>query len=278
METNKVDKLNKSWTHTLFDWADFHEIPDLAWFEDSDDDMPSSGFWHGFPRTEKALLSMTELNLDWHDLTELPEELGNLKQLTTLSVNKCPSGWQVRPEPKTLNKLSSIPEWVCGLSNLRHLYFEGNAITEIPSDIGALKHLEQLWLPENSISAIPDSISQCSKLTCISLRNNKIRIITESLFECIKLEFLSLEANKIERVPQGLSKLKSLSTLELARNKLTACPEEINLLEKLTYLTLLLNKFIELPIGPLNLKNMECFDMLNFEYSVARNYGHPVLH
>jgi len=263
-------KNNISWAQVLFDWADMHDLPDLEWFNESDDESPGMGFYHGFPRNE--------LNLDWHDLTELPEELGNLKQLTKLSFNKSPCGWQVRPKPKTSNILRCIPKWVYGLRDLKELCFSGNSIAEISSDIAKLNKLEVLGLDENSISTIPDTISQCLNLEWLGLRSNQLRAIPESLFECTKLESLLLESNEIECIPKGLSKLESLSTLELARNNLTAYPEDISLLENLNYLTLLGNKFIDLPTGPLNLKNLEIFDMLNFEYTVARRFGDPVLH
>lgn len=265
------------WTKVLFDWADLNELPELEWFQE-DEDFPEYGFWHGFPRCKKDLMSMTELNLGWHDLTDLPDELGNLKKLCKLSFNKCPDGWQVRPKPKTDNRLPCIPQWVYYLPNLTSLDFSGNAITKVSNEIGRLSELEALWLDANEINVIPDSIGQCLKLNELGLRNNRIDIIPESLFECKKLESLLLEANKIESIPKGLSQLKNLSVLELARNKFASYPEDINLLENLTYLTLLGNKFTDLPTGPLHLKHIEVFDMLNFKYSEARCFGRSVLH
>jgi len=272
----KIAMDGKFWTRVLFEWADNHKLPNLEWCSTDDDNH--EGFWHGFPRSEQTLLSMTELNLLWHDLHELPEELGYLKQLTNLSINKCRKGLEIKPETRTQHTLRSIPQWVFRLTNLKVLDLGGNAIAEIPSEIGKLTNLQILFLSQNKIHEIPDSIRQCSKLTFLGLSYNQLRKIPVGLFECNNLEVLYITANKIDHIPNGLSKLTSLMVLELARNRLQAFPEEIILLENLNVLTLLGNNFMELPAASLRLKNLENFDMLNCEYSAKRNGGNISRH
>lgn len=137
------------WVETLFIWADAHERPHLEWFED-EFDIEFGGFWHEFPRDKATLLSMTELNFDWYDFTELPDELGNLKQLTSLSFCKKPDGLQARPSPKTDNVLTSIPN-----SRMGNLVAMGRA-DQPPSPIIVLS---VKYSPTNKLACLKNSIT-----------------------------------------------------------------------------------------------------------------------
>jgi len=48
----------------------------------------------GLPRDRLTLLGLKELDLSWHNLSELPEQLQYLKQLKCLRVQKCRDGLQ----------------------------------------------------------------------------------------------------------------------------------------------------------------------------------------
>jgi internalin A len=86
-----------------------------------------------------------------NNLTDLPEELGLLKELEILLI----SG----------NQLTSIPKPIEQLTNLQELDLRGNAIKSTPEFLGQLINLYELDLSENQIVIIPESIRRLRKLT-----------------------------------------------------------------------------------------------------------------
>lgn len=255
--------IEDSWIETLFQWANDNNLPELEYVEDIGEDENGEevdyGYWCGFPRDKKALLDMTELNLDWHDLAELPGELKNLRQLRIISVCRDIDGLQTRPSAKTNNKLRTIPSWVTDLPNLQSLFLSGNEIQSIPEDIGRLSKLEILHLGYNRIQKIPESIEGCCKLKQLDLSANEISNIPEHLYRCGQLKCLWLKQNKITALPKGIRRLAGLESLSLSDNRLAYCPDEICQLESLESLQLSGNLFTSIP---LDLPSLEFFDMV----------------
>ncbi|MEB3120454.1 MAG: leucine-rich repeat domain-containing protein [Snowella sp.] len=115
-----------------------------------------------------------KLDLEKKGLTELPEEIGKLKNLTELYL--------------AFNQISKIPNAIANLTNLTGLYLDHNQISEIPSAITKLKNLTELYLNNNQISKIPNAISELKKLEIINLSNNQIREIPEAIVQLENLE------------------------------------------------------------------------------------------
>ncbi|MBF0202679.1 MAG: leucine-rich repeat domain-containing protein, partial [Desulfamplus sp.] len=75
----RILRPDDTWIQELRDWADENVIPDY-------------GFYNitsivSIPRKKDELLSFTTLNLSHSQLTELPESIGKLTQLTELRLN-----------------------------------------------------------------------------------------------------------------------------------------------------------------------------------------------
>ena len=60
--------------------------------------------------------------------------------------------------------LTSFPEEITKLTNIRILYLEGNRLTRIPAELARLKHLEQLYLDDNRLTRIPEELGRLSGL------------------------------------------------------------------------------------------------------------------
>jgi len=81
------------------------------------------------------LKKLEDLHLDGNQLTDLPEWIGDLKELRALWVRN--------------NQLSAVPTCVQQLKKLEDLYLNGNQLTDLPEWIGDLKELRWLYLSGN---------------------------------------------------------------------------------------------------------------------------------
>jgi internalin A len=68
--------------------------------------------------------------------------------------------------------LTSIPESVRSLTNLRKLYLYENQLTALPEWIGELSNLKILHLEKNRLKSIPDSIASLSSLEVLEAGRN----------------------------------------------------------------------------------------------------------
>ncbi|ORX71036.1 L domain-like protein [Anaeromyces robustus] len=62
------------------------------------------------------------------------------------------------------DKITSIPQKIVNLKNLRRLDLRTNKLTTIPNDIGKLSNLKYLKLSNNDIDSIPSSIGNLKEL------------------------------------------------------------------------------------------------------------------
>ena len=86
------------------------------------------------------------LDLSGLELTQLPPEIGQLRNLTWLYVDN--------------NLLTQLPATIGQLSNLGELDVEGNQLTELPPEIGQLSNLRKLNLNGNPLQTPPPEIVQ----------------------------------------------------------------------------------------------------------------------
>ncbi|MCI0423847.1 MAG: ADP-ribosylation factor-like protein, partial [Acidobacteria bacterium] len=126
----------------------------------------------------------TELNLDKMGLTELPESLGQLRQLEKLELN--------------MNNLKSLPESLGNLTRLRELWLYGNReLTLLPESLANLVHLELLHLAHSRWMSMPDWLRKLRQLKRIYLQDNQLTDLPGSLGELEHLETLYLVDNPL---------------------------------------------------------------------------------
>ena len=177
---------------------------------------------------------LLELDLRSNFLSELPEAIGELKQLKLLSAGR--------------NLINRLPDALGTLPNLQNLWLEHNRLNTIfdhgSSDSGTLvarlsfglgsftkkrdsskEHderdtsqpgeaflpkLEDLNLHDNRMSKIPENLSMLPSLTWLSMGKNRISSLPASIFEMPSLRILHLQNNSITALP----KLESDTSLE----------------------------------------------------------------
>jgi len=90
------------------------------------------------------LSELTTLYLEKHDLTELPESFASLSSLSNFYISN--------------NWLTSLPENFGNLTSLVILDFGYNQLASIPESIGGLINLEYLFLFNNQLTSLPETI------------------------------------------------------------------------------------------------------------------------
>ncbi|RIA92373.1 hypothetical protein C1645_874824 [Glomus cerebriforme] len=113
------------------------------------------------------------LQICCNELTEIPAEIGYMKNLTKLDLSK--------------NKLEYIPDTIGFLHKLVDLRLSENQLTYIPSSIGSLEKLGTLLLDYNKIVELPPEIGEIKTLVNLDVRENPITVLPSELG---RLQFL----------------------------------------------------------------------------------------
>ena len=186
------------------------------------------GTWHGVTADAGRVV---ELWLNDNDLTgQIPPELGNLSNLTSLHLGS--------------NEFTgAIPPELGRLSNLIWLGLEDNQLSgAIPPELGRLSNLQQITLDDNKLSGgISPELGNLSNLTSLHLQSNEFTgEIPPELGNLSNLEWLYLDRNQLSgEIPPELGSLSNLEDLSLRDNQLSgAIPPELGGLSNLQQLAL----------------------------------------
>jgi hypothetical protein len=167
--------------------------------------------------------NLTTIDLSMMCLTSLPESLSNLTNLKGLYL----SG----------NQLSSLPESLGNLTNLRWLNLENNQlIISLPESLGNLTNLRWLHLSGNQLEYLPKSLGNLTNLHGLYLSGNQLIFLPESLGNLTNLTKLHLDKNRLTSLPESCGNLTNLTELRLQENLLEYLPESLANLPKLSYL------------------------------------------
>nr|WP_242059170.1 MULTISPECIES: leucine-rich repeat domain-containing protein [Nostoc] len=201
-----------------------------------------------------------ELDLSGQELTELPVEIGKLKQLESLILGKKVEGYEQvggRELHKVSgNNLKTLPLELLGLPNLRKLDISGNPLESIPDVVTQILHLEELILIRVELTEIPNAIANLTNLTTLYLSSNKITQIPEAIANLTNLTWLDFRDNQITQIPEVIANLTNLTRLYFGYNKIAEIPETIANLTNLTGLDLSGNQITEIPEAIANLTNL----------------------
>jgi len=142
-------------------------------------------------RTGQTKLNLRRNQLGWNQLSELPVEITQLTNLTTLNL----SG----------NLLSHLPAEITQLANLTTLDLGGNQLSELPAEIGQLANLTTLNLGWNKLSELPAEIRQLSNLTTLNLWSNHLSELPAEITQLANLTTLNLEENPLKSPPPEIA-------------------------------------------------------------------------
>ncbi len=194
-----------------------------------------------------------ELSLRSNELSQLPPEIGQLNNLTTLNLR--------------FNALSQLPPEIGQLANLTHLDLRFNALSQLPPEIGQLANLTHLDLADNELSQLPPEIGQLANLTHLDLRSNELSQLPPEIGQLAKLDTLNLRFNALSQLPPEIGQLANLTHLSLANNELSQLPPEIVQLNNLSQLSLRSNELSQLPPEVTQLSTLTELNLANNELS-----------
>ncbi len=72
------------------------------------------------------------------------------------------------------NKLTELPDSIGNLTNLTELYCYENQLTELPDSISNLINLTELCCSSNQLTELPDSMGNLTNLAMLICSNNKL--------------------------------------------------------------------------------------------------------
>ena len=238
-----------------------------------------------------CLPSLTHLNVSCNRISELPDELAQLRTLRSLDVSSnyllelSPCIWSMsdlRELSASFNRITVVPEEIASLKYLRSLILVGNAIESLNHRMKELIHLRQLDFRGNLLTKI-DGIDAIASLFEVSLDYNHLSNVTNPSWphvmslSCVSnsligisvrdylynLKKLNLSSSKIISLPEDLfAYMTGLDTLCLQQNELTRLPQSINLLSKLERLYAHSNGIME----------------INLQFSYMSQLSHLVVH
>lgn len=94
---------------------------------------------------------------------KLPKEIGQLKKLHTLSLLNLP--------------ITTFPDWILNLENLRYLMVRGTDINILPGSISRLNFLQTLRIENCPLKVLPEELNQLVNLKTLGLCDTDIEEI-----------------------------------------------------------------------------------------------------
>lgn len=152
--------------------------------------------------------------------------------------------------------LSQFPREIFDLADtLEALDLSGNALSSLPDDLPRLRNLRILFCSDNPFTELPDVLGQCGQLSMVGFKANRIRTVSgRSLPRALR--WLILTDNRIEALPPEIGACAQLQKLMLAGNCLQTLPAELAACSRLELIRLAANRLTELPAGLLNLPRL----------------------
>ncbi|XP_060882719.1 protein flightless-1 homolog isoform X1 [Labrus mixtus] len=209
----------------------------------------------GVPDDIFQLDDLSVLDLSFNQLTEIPRDLENSKNMLVLNLSH--------------NGIDAIPNQLfINLTDLLYLDLSDNKLDSLPPQMRRLVHLQTLILNNNPLmhaqlrqlpamvalqtlhlrntqrtqSNMPTSLEGLTQLADVDLSCNDLTRVPECLYSLGSLKRLNLSSNQISELSLCIDQWTQLETLNLSRNQLTSLPSAICKLSKLKKLYVNSNK------------------------------------
>jgi Leucine-rich repeat (LRR) protein len=180
-------------------------------------EMPTRDQSNNFDEGDRALL------LSEHQLTDITG-------ISTIPVN---DDGVVKPisEVKSLliyfnqNQLTSIPEEVGVMHNVRFFYGEKNPLSALPDAFTKMRALEGMYFGGCRFTQFPPFAFTMTRLKKLQFSGNQIAELPETIGNLTELRHLNVSQNRIGSIPETVAKLTKLRVCDLSDNPFTSLPE-----------------------------------------------------
>ena len=140
------------------------------------------------------LRSLEEIYIEGWELiwSPLPESIGNLENLRTLSIKNCGLNHAI---PESIGELKNLRKFeLCSSWEKSYMMpiFSMNTLSTLPNTIGNLKNLEYLNVANCSFNSLPKTIGNLENLQYFDLRGLWVSSLPESIRNLRKLKRLDL--------------------------------------------------------------------------------------
>lgn len=148
------------------------------------------------------------------------------------------------------NELKKMPETIGSLRNLQTLTIEGNIHLDYADLYFKLKTvpLTEINLIDNDLKKTPQSLSELSSLKKIMISgSNQLNYsgLVDQLTKIKGLTTLSIPVNYISELPKNIDQLKALQVLDVSNNNLTELPKELSALKAINKLSIQGNLLVD---------------------------------
>jgi hypothetical protein len=162
-----------------------------------------------------------------------------LKKLTVRGVIEFPRevfdyGEDIEILDMSDNQMTSLPEDIQKLKNLRVAFFSGNTFTEFPRSLASCESLEMLGLKSCGIKKLGE-YTLPPNLKGLILTDNLLTELPDTLGVYTHLKKLMLTGNQLCALPASLVELRELELIRLADNQLVSAPDWIAELPNLSW-------------------------------------------
>ena len=129
-----------------------------------------------------------------------------------------PKGIEIKLSKKNLTE---IPAEISGMTQLKRLYLDGNAIAEVGSSLDALTELREIDISHNKLTKIPDNLGKLSKIQLFDASDNQLDEFPKALLAMPDVYHVDLRNNKLTSLPSEIKNLKKLEVIYLSGNDFT---------------------------------------------------------
>jgi len=195
------------------------DVNEYAWHTNGS----SMDTWNGIRLNNLGCVSKFEINPSVK--TEIPDSIGELKDLTLLAISYF-------PDAIDNNVNITIPQSIFNLTKLKELVLKNSNIAgPIPSEIGQLENLQYLNLADNFLTGnIPGEIWELIKLETLFLFNNQLSgKLSTSVSQLKNLQNLKLSYNQFNDTIPAFNSNLYLNDVDLSYNNFSGkIPKLIN--------------------------------------------------
>lgn len=164
-------------------------------------------------------LPLSFLNLQRNNIASLPSTITKLTKLKDLKLS-----YNKLRDVRSYTYLSKLPE-------LYAVWLDFNSLTTVPENLGQLDQIKYLYLGGNLLTALPESMCNMKSLSVLHLGYNNFTHLPERFIEMPALLMVHINNNQITAIPRKYGTEKySLLALLLDGNPMR--PDEVEWAKK----------------------------------------------